>query len=317
MKFNERFIAGRLRRRRLRAPLLEGWLCDELGQRPMEAVSIALKKLDEVLALPIPGERVLVKLSPAATAAALAGESVDLLVGWPETIVIVRSGGVVVQGEGDVVHFGPLALDSRHSVMRSGYEYLADTGSEVRVELTSTAGDDTRTTMLEPGGQLSVGPYSITHDHSFDPSDRPGGIRHHGYSFTVTRSPGVAPPPRPDDLTHPLDVTDAGTLVDLARSRQLLGADEAVAAEPRQLATLLGHYEGPRQQCEAAIRSTGPDPATLVRRGEVLVVESPCLRRGSHGEALLGRSTITLDPTGEISVSHTDLDTVPGRLRRS
>ncbi|HTM20099.1 MAG TPA: hypothetical protein VL172_06325, partial [Kofleriaceae bacterium] len=70
MGFNERFVHGRLRRRVLRAPALDGWLADEAG-RPPERTELALKKVEgDCLALPIPestGD--LARLSPAATAA--------------------------------------------------------------------------------------------------------------------------------------------------------------------------------------------------------------------------------------------------------
>ncbi len=296
--------------------MVAGWLCDEQQLRPPERVELPFKKLGEELALPIPGAQDLAKLGPAATTAALGFENSELLIGWPESIVIVRHAGVVVYGEGDVVHFGPLALDPGHSIMRSGYEYLAETGTEVRVELTVTAGDVTEKQMLAPGQRLTLGPYSVEHDHSFDPGDRPGSVSHHGYLLRVSRRAGTPLPPRPGDVPHPLDVTEPALVAQLARDRQLLGDDEALAVEPKVLDGLLSRYQGPRQQCEEALARIGPSPPRLLRLGELLVVESAAVRRGAKGEAVLSRCTVSLDPTGELAVSHADMDKVPGRLRR-
>jgi Xaa-Pro aminopeptidase len=67
---------------------------------------------------------------------------------------------------------------------------------------------------------------------------------------------------------------------------------------------------------EKALRDTGPTPPTLVRRGEVVVVESARITRGDHGETVLGRAEISLDPTGAVRITRTDTGTAPGRMRR-
>ena len=65
MPFNEKFITGRLKRRMLRAPVIDGWLCDEQQTLPPERTQLALEKLeDEALGLRIPNRQDLAKLSP-------------------------------------------------------------------------------------------------------------------------------------------------------------------------------------------------------------------------------------------------------------
>lgn len=317
MRFNERFVAGRVKKRLLRKPLLEGWLCDEARTRPPEKVQLALTKLDDgFLALPIPGERDHVRLGPEASRLASESDALELFLGWPEDIVIARKRGILVYGHGDVVHFGEMALDRGHRMERTGYEYLAEEGPEVRVELSLTGGGETRRVMLDPGGHESLGPYDIDHEHSYDPSDRPSGARHHGYFLRVTRRPD-APDDQPEkDSRHPLDVSDPATVVALARTQGLLGADEALWIEPTVFPGLLARYEGPRNTLEQAALELDPAQTNVHRSGEVVLVESAYLQRGEHGEARLGRATIALEPTGQVRLTVGESKKMPGRLRR-
>jgi len=316
MRFNERFVTGRLRRRRLRKPAIEGWLCDEQHTRPPERVKLPLTKLDaDSLALPIPGERDNARLGAEATRIAMEHEEVELLLGWPEDLVVVRHQGVVLYGEGDVVHFGELALDTGHRMERTGYEYISDEGTEVRVELALT-GEETRRVLLDPGARENLGPYEIEHDHSFDPSDRPSGARHHGYFLRVRRSPDAPIEPPAKDATHPLDVDQPTAIVALARTRGLIGDDEALWVEQSVFAQLLTRYEGPRHNLEQAAREADQATPHVLRSGDIAFVESAHVYRGEHGETLLGRATVALEPTGQLRVELSEPQEMPGRLRR-
>jgi len=313
MGLNERFAVGRVRQRLLRAPVIDGWVADELGHAPARRDKIALDRRDGARMLSVPGERDIILLGEEASAAA-GEDGAELLVAWPERIVIVRRDGAVVYADGDVVHFGELALDASHAMERTGYAYLAATGAEVSVELTTTAAGKRTVTMLGPGESVTVGPYTVEHQQSFDPSDRPSGARHHGYAFRVRRG-GGAPAPRQAGVPHPLDVDAPAPVTALARDRGLLGADEAMAAEPQLLAGLLSRYEGPRNNVEAALREAGPAPS-VHRRGDGVVVESAYLARGDRGEPHLGRLSLTLSPAGTLRLDRADLRSLPGRLRK-
>lgn len=315
MHLNERFVVGRVRRRVLRAPIIDGWLADERGQAPATRTQQPLKKLGGGLALSIPGQGDLAKLGDEASALVGALEHCELMIGWPEQLVIVRTGGAVIYAEGDIVHFGELALDLDHAIVRTGYDYLADTGAEVRVELTATIASARTVHLLGPGDAIAVGPYRIEHERSFDPSDRPSGARHHGYFFRCRRTEG-APAHRAGAAPHPLDVDTPAPVLELARARGLLGADEALLAEPAALAALLGRYEGPRHNLERALTDIGPSPAAVRRLGEALVVESPFVRRGEHGEPHHGRATVTLDAAGGVRIAREEHGAMPGRLRK-
>jgi hypothetical protein len=317
MRFNERFVAGRLRRRRLRKPVLDGWLCDEARTRPPERVHLALTKLDDDgLALPIPGERDHVRLGPEVSRLATERDEIELFLGWPEDIVIAREGGVVLVGHGDVVHFGELALDRGHRMERTGYEYIAEDGPEVRVELSLSDGNETRRVMLEPGGHDRLGPYNVEHERSYDPSDRPSGARHHGYFLRVRRRPDAPAEARDKSSLHPLDVEAPAEVVALARRQGLLGANEALWIESSVFSALLARYEGPRNNLEQAAHELDPAQEHVLRSGEVALVESAHVYRGEHGEARLGRATIVLEPTGQVRVVAGDSQKMPGRLRR-
>ncbi len=313
MGLNERFAVGRVRRRLLRAPVIDGWVADELGHNDARRDKVALDKRDGGLALSVPGEHDVILLGADASAA-VGEDGAELLVAWPERIVIVRRDGVVVYADGDVVHFGELALDPTHAIERTGYAYLTATGAEVSVELTATANGERTVTMLGPGASVAVGPYTIEHQQSFDPSDRPSGARHHGYAFRVRRSGGT-PVARDARAPHPLDIDSPGPVTTLARDRGLLGDDEALAAEPQVLSSLLSRYEGPRNNVEETLREAGPPPSVR-HHGDGVVVDSAYLARGDRGEPHLGRLSLTLSPAGTLRVDRADLRSLPGRLRK-
>ncbi len=317
MTFNQRFIAGRMRHRLLRPPIVEGWLCDEQNLAAPTRIELAFRKLSGgALGLTVPHATDMAKLGrEAATAASEPGT--ELLIGWPESMIVVRRASAVRYAEGDMVHFGRLHLDANHTIERTGYQYLSDDAIEVSVQLTVTAPGGARDELLAPGAQLKVGPYTIENVHSFDPTDRPGSVQHHGYNFRVRRAQDSKPPPDPPPgLPHPLDVESAAALIALARTGELLQPDEAVWGEPHIVSGLLDRYEGPRASLEQTLRETGPAPAQLSRRGETLVVEAPRVARGSHGEAEYGRARIALDPAFGLTVERTVLGQMPGRLRR-
>lgn len=313
MPWSERFVVGRVRRRVLRTPAIDGWRGDEHDPAATERVTVPLVKVDGQLALSVPDRHDVVKLGEVADA--IAGDACELLVGWPERIVIARTAGIVVYADGDAVHFGPLALDADHTIERTGYEYLNDTDAEVRVELTIAAGGDQRIEMMDPGATIVVGPYRIAHRRSFDPSDRPVGGRHHGYDFVISRTSPPAGPPAARS-PHPLDVDAPADILALARDGGFLGDDEAALGEGAPYLELAGRYEGPRQKLDAELRRAGPDPAELRRLGELVQVTTPGLWRGSHGDARYGHITVTLGPLGGVTVERSELGTMPGRLRK-
>lgn len=314
MQWSERFVAGRLRRRLLRAPAIDGWTADDIGQAAVARAQMPLTRVEGGLAFKIPDSGDLLQFGETASELLAEGEC-ELLVGWPERIVIVRREGQVLYADGDVVHFGPLALDPDHTIERTGYEYVNDTDAEVRVELTVHAAGDERVAMLDPGDTLDVGPFRIEHQRSFDPSDRPGGARHHGYAFVVRRTAALSRP-RPSDVPHPLDLEEPAAVLALARHHGFLGDDEAALGETAAFHALAQRYEGPRQTLETELRDTGPDPAELRRPGESVQVVSPGLWRGDHGDACYGRLSVTVGPAGEIAISKSALGTMPGRLRK-
>jgi len=317
VSFNEKFITGRLRRRLLRPPAIEGWLCDEQQTSPPERAQLPLEKLaDEALGLRAPRGQDLAKLSAEAAAAFEDGDGWEVTVGWPEALVIVRRAGVILYAEGDPVHFGELPLDHVHSIRRSGYEYLDADTPEVKVELAMDTGDQVETVLLGPGESASHGPYRIFHERSFDPSDRKSSLRQHGYFMRIRRAAPPNPEP-PSPLLHPLDVETAAQVVEMARRAGRLDDDEAMLAEPKVLARRLQLYEGAAAQLEQALRASGPWPATFARRGESVTVETPRVARGDRGETIIGRATLVLHPTRALRVSRIDLDSLPGRMRRA
>jgi len=318
MSLNEKFITGRLRKRLLRSPVIDGWLCDEEDQLAPERSSLTLDKLpDDAMGIRIPSRQDYAKLTPEAAAWINDGGELEVTVGWPEQLVILRRDGVVVYAEGDPVHFGALPLDAEHSLRRSGYEYLDASTTEVKIELELDCNDEVQTTLLGPAESAKFGPYSVFHERSFDPSDRQSSLRHHGY-FVRIRRDANAPIPQPPnlDLLHPLDIESPGKLVELARRYRQLVDDEAMYSEPAEFKEQLKLYEGAGTALEEAVRGVGPSPPTFRRRGETLQVVTASVSRGQRGETLIGRATILLHPTRVMTVSRLQLQSLPGRMRR-
>jgi hypothetical protein len=319
VSFHEKCVAGRLRRRLLRTPVVDGWLCDEDEARPPERVSVAIEKLDDdAMGVRLPGRPDLARLGPEAAPWIGDGGELDVTVGWPEPMVVLRRGGVVVFAEGDAMHFGALPLDAERSVRRSGHQYLDAAGAEVKVELQMDELDEVTTAVLGPGETARFGPYSIFHERSSDPADRPTALKHHSYGLRIRRDPRAPVPVSPHaDMLHPLDVESPHKVVELARRFGYLDEDEAMLCEPGELKERLRLYEGAAGQLEEALRGVGPDPATLHRRGESVRVVTAFVTRGERGQTLIGRATIFLHPTRMMQVSRLHLDALPGRMRRS
>jgi hypothetical protein len=313
MAFHEKYVLGRIRRRRFRTTQLEGWQCEE-GAAASRPITLALERAGDRLSLSIPGERDTIKLGAASAAALRDGGAISALIGWPETIVIVRRDRVVTYAEGDPVHFGWLRLDGLHAIARTGYEYLSDVGAEVKLQLTLAAGGATRTMLLGPGDGTQHGPYTVLHDHSFDPSDRPSSLRHHGYALSLRRDASPAPPAPTSPV--PLDVDRATTLIAIARQGGRLTGAEALLDEPDQFRRQLARYEGGRAQLEKLVRDHGPAAAEFRRIGETACATGAAVWRGEHGEPRVGRITLTLDAIGEVAVTREDGGAAPGRLRR-
>jgi len=317
LALNESFIAGRVRRRLLRSPILEGWHGDERTQGPGKEAAEPLGKVQQgTVGVRIPGGHA--ELSQAASAIVSANHDLELLIGWPEHLVIIRQRGMLVHAEGDPVHFGTLYLDPRHRVARTGYRYVADTGVEVAVELTMTAAHNRQAIMLGPGERAQCGDYLIEHERSYDPSDRPSAVPHHAYSITITRaSPANALPPHPGDVPLPIDIASADPVLRGARARGVLGADEALLAEPEEFAERVRQYEGPQATLEESARSHGPWPAEFRRLGDGVEVVAPRVSRGDGGRAVIGRARVRLFPTGDFEIDREDAVTLPGRMRKT
>ena len=131
-----RFVVGRLLRRMLRPDAIEGHLGDDAGGPETRGTFALRKQPGGRLGLEAPGADVLsISAEGTAAIAAGAGSDVILLIGWPEQIFVVRRGGAVTYGEGDVVHFGDLALDPMRTLRRTGYDYITEISSEVRAHL--------------------------------------------------------------------------------------------------------------------------------------------------------------------------------------
>jgi len=315
--FNEKFITGRLRRRWLRGLAIDGWLCDEARTRPPARAVVRLERMAQGgLAVRFPAASDPAKLSARAAAIVGRGGDLEVTVGGPEPLVVLRREGTVVYAEGDPLHFGALSLDLRHSARRSGYAYLDDVSPEVKVEIAMDLDDRVRTAMLGPGERIEHGPYTIEHVRSYDPSDRNTTLRNHAYFVRIERT-DAAIAPRPRGLPHPLDVESAGEVVRAARTAGALDDDEALVTEPALLARCLSRYEGGAGQLEQALDDCGPTSPVLVRRGDAVSVHSARLARDDRGRAVVGQATIVLHPTGALQVSRLDVTTMPGRMRRA
>lgn len=317
LALNESFIVGRIRRRLLRPPVVEGWVGDERGAEPPRPASEPLVKVQRgTVGVRISGGHA--ELSEAASAVVGSRQTLELLIGWPEHLVAIRQGGMLLYAEGDPVHFGTLYLDTRHRISRTGYHYVADAGVEVAVELTMTVGDISSPVMLEPHERARCGDYLVEHERSYDPSDRPSAVPHHAYSIRITRSPAAPPPaPHPGDVPLPVDVKEPLEVLQAARTRGLLGPEEALLAEPEAFAERVRQYEGPQATLEEAARSHGPWPAEFRRLGDSVEVVAPRVSRGEGGHPIVGRARVRLFPTGDIEIDREDADTLPGRMRKS
>lgn len=318
MGLNEKFVTGRLRRRVLRAPVIDGWAADERGDRSPVRVAARLERRGDVgYAVRVPGTTHDARLGPAAAEWIDDGGDLEVTVGAPEPLVVLRRAGAVVYGEGDPPHFGPLPLDAVYTLRRTGFAYLDDHGVEVAVGIEIDEGAHVHSAWLDPGATVRIGPYRVDHDRSFDPADRDSVVDHHSYGLRVCRdrTAPVATSPH-TDMPHPLDVVDAADVVAIARRFGALDADETLAVESARLARQLGSYEGAAGRLEAALRAVGPEPASFRRLAETVQVVSAYVARGDRGEPVVGRATVLLQPTRTIRVSRLPVDSVPGRLRR-
>lgn len=303
----------------LRSAVIDGWFCDEYDSRAPQRATVPMEKLpSDNLGVRLPGESDPAKIGPEAAELLANGEDLEVTVGWPEAMVVVRHQGAVIFAEGDVVHFGAMPLDLEHSIRRAGYEYLDTSGAEVKIELEMDKDDEVSTALLGPGETAQFGPYSIFHERSFDPSDRQSSLRQHSYFLRIRRRREVPATRSPHpDLLHPLDVESPAAVVALARRYGYLHEEEAMLAERAEFKGRLALYEGAAVKLEQAVRAVGPDPATLRRRAETVQVVTACLSRGERGQALIGRATILLQPTRIVTVSRLQLDSLPGRMRRT
>jgi hypothetical protein len=343
-----RFVVGRLEHRLLRSPVIAGWLGGEDVAATRGAWPLAkLSGGGALLQVPAaPG----VVLSPTALAA-LEGPSPSVLVGWPETIVVVRHAGVVVLGDGDIVHFGDLSLDGQRVLRRLGFEYVSQTGGDVAVDMEleeRSAMDPARllrrsgfdagdrvtpamaaaqsiqpreavldTVRMVPGQTVRAGPYELTLDTAIDHSKRPiAGDAGHGYAYRLRRKSEDVVAPRPTGFPDPLEVLAAEPVIAAARRHGLLDEDEALAGEPDRLTALIGRIEGARGRVPEEMASVGPSPPRLRRLGDNAIAEAARLSRGPDGAPLLGRVAITLFPVGLPVVRREDVRALPGRLRK-
>jgi hypothetical protein len=345
-----RYVVGRVERHLLRGPTVDGWLAEESEMQP-QRVSCALKKLPGGrLGLASAGADVLA-ITPEG-AAALAGDgALTVLIGWPEEIFVVRRGGAVLYAEGDLVHFGDLALDTQRVLRRVGFDYVSETGAEVRPHMQleeRSAIDPNRalrrlgfeasadrgpnapvpprlpdapvldTIRLAPGQHVRFGPYGLTNERSFDHERRTvAGQRGHGYFFRLTRVSEELVGTRPEGLPEPLDVPSAEHLIAVARAARLLETDEVLAGETTLLAERLAFYEGARGALEQELSAVGPNPPRLRWRGDVLEAHAGRIARGPDGAPIVGRAVIALAPAGPPQITRTSVRTLPGRLRRA
>ncbi len=332
----------------LRQPVIDGWMGDE-SDTPATRGSWGLQKLPGggalVQAAAAPG----VVLSPAAVPA-LDGAAVTIMVGWPESCLVVRHAGVVVHGEGDVVHFGDLALDQQRVLRRLGFEYLHATGADVAVDMQleerssmdpqralRRSGFDTTaerigaqpvaaprethvldTIRMLPGQSARFGPYELILDRAYDYTKRPiAGESSHGYFFRLRRLGEDVVAARASGYPDPLELTRAEPLLLAAREHGLLLPDEALASEPDRVADTLTRYEGARARLEQDLAAVGPSPPRLKRLGDSAVAVAARVARSADGAPVVGRVHVTLGPVGAPTVRREDLRTLPGRLRRA
>lgn len=343
-----RFVVGRVARRLLRAPVVEGWMADE-SDAPAKRIACALRKLpDGRLGLAAPGAEDLSLSAEAAAALAAAAEDTLVLIGWPETVFVLRHAGTVVYGEGDVVHFGDLTLDPQRVLRRVGFDYLLEGMADVRVHVQLEersaidparalrrlgfdagaervaavpavapveAGPALDTIRLAPGQRARFGPYELVNERSYDHERRSiAGQRGHAYVFRLRRLGEDPVAPRSPGLPDVLAVASAEELIAHARAAGLLDEDEVLAGEAALLPERLACYEGPRAALEQALAAEGPP--RLVWRGDVLQAVSARLARAPDGSAHVGRAVVVLAPAGAPQVGRGPTRALPGRLRR-
>ncbi len=307
------------------------------------------------LGLEAPGADVLSISSEGTQAIASAGAEVVLLVGWPEEILVVRRGGSVMYAEGDVVHFGDLALDPMRTLRRTGFDYITEHAAEVRVHLEleergaiqpdramrrlGFAGGDRAggpsaeatpqppdngpqqssvydTIRLAPGQRTRFGAYELVNERSYDHDRRHvAGQTGHAYFFRLRRVGEDPVGARDKNLPDPFTVKDGTELVAAARRLGLLEEDEVLTGESA-LSDWLGLYEGPRGALEKELRAAGPSTPQLRWRGDILEAHAARLGRGDGGAPMVGRAVVMLAPVGVPRVNRTTATVLPGRLRR-
>ncbi len=351
-----RFVVGRLTRRMLRADAIEGWLGDDEGGEQKRGTFALRKQPGNRLSLDAPGADVLSISSEGTDAIAAAGNSdVVLLIGWPEQILVVRRGGPVTYAEGDVVHFGDLALDPMRILRRTGFDYIAEQTSEVRVHLeleergaiqpdralrrlgfsggdrgggpsteSSTPIPDGGpppaslydTIRLAPGQSTRFGAYELANERSYDHGRRHvAGQTGHAYFFRLRRLGEEPVGSRDRNLPDPFATSDGAEVVRCARRLGLLDDDEVLTGEPA-FTEWLGLYEGPRGALEKELRAAGPAVPQLRWRGDVLEAHAARLGRADGGAPMVGRAVVSIAPVGLPRVTKTTVAILPGRLRR-
>jgi hypothetical protein len=331
----------------MRGEILDGWLGDDGDgeQKKVELDLLALPKRVISLALG-GGETIRLQVSAEAhDALSGGGEDTTLLLGWPEPVVVIRQRGVVVRAEGDILHFGDLVLDEVRTLRRVGYDYVDAESAAIRVHLeleeraaidpsrafrrlgftggqrershgATAAGPLRDQAVLDAGSQTRFGPYLLHHTGSFEHQRRPiQGRVGHGYDFRLERVADERPAGLADDGLDPFRGPEPVAIVQAARARGELDAEEILAGEPALSRWLLA-FEGARGALEQAMRETAPMAPQPWRMGESLEIHTARLSRAPNGAAIVGRAVITLHPLGALKVARTSELTLAGRLRR-
>jgi hypothetical protein len=339
------FVVGRLRKHLLRADTLDGWLGDDASEQQQAGAWKFERHSGGRLGVAAPGAQNLSLSAEGAAALAAAGEGAIVLVGWPEEVLVVRRGGAVVYGEGDILHFGDLALDPLRTLRRTGFDYLSEQAADVRVHLEleersgivpekalrrggfaePAAGDGpdaspappvSDSVRLEPGEKARFGPYELSNERSYDFERRPiAGQSGHAYFFRLRRATEDPVASRPPGIPDPFEARSGAELVACARALGLLADDEVWTGEAA-LATWLGLYEGPRGALEKELRGAGPSAPQLYWRGDTLEAHAARLARAEAGAPVVGRGVVQLAPVGPPRVQRWPGVTLPGRLRR-
>jgi hypothetical protein len=340
----------------MRPDAIEGWLGDDAGGPEQRGTFVLRKQPGGRLGLEAPGADVLSISSEGAQAvtAAAGNAEVQLLIGWPEQIFVVRRGGAVTYGEGDVVHFGDLALDPMRILRRTGYDYITEQTSEVRAHLEleergaiqpdramrrggfsggERSGPDWATPQppeggglpstsvydtirLAPGQKTRFGAYELVNERSYDHDRRRiAGQTGHAYFFRLRRVSEDPVGARDKSLPDPLTCRDGAELIAAARRLGLLDEDEVLTGEPT-FTDWLNLFEGPRGALEKELRAAGPSVPQLRWRGDVLEAHAARLGRAEGGAPVVGRAVVSLAAVGMPRVQRTTAAVLPGRLRR-